>query len=198
MKLQDSKIIGNEIIKNRQWLYLECKCGQEYKRRYDSVTEQALCCSCASVKRATTHNKTGSKIYAIWNSMIQRCNNSKQAPYKDYGGRGIKICKRWHTFKNFYDDMGNPPKGTSLDRINNNKGYYPENCRWATLTEQNNNKRNTVFVKYKGKITPISILARQYNINTNVLNSRIFRYKWSIEEALTTPVGSRKINKKAA
>lgn len=73
--------------------------------------------------------------------MLARCKNTKLREYKYYGGRGIKVCKRWQKFENFLADMGHPPPGLSLDRINNNRGYYPSNCRWATATQQQQNRR---------------------------------------------------------
>ena len=202
MKLKYSKIIKQEITEvnqgRRMVLHLECRCGKVYKRRRDVTSEDAMCRSCASRKRATSHNMTKSPVYGVWKAMIQRCNNPADTAYKDYGARGLTVCKNWHKLQNFYDDMEDIPKGRTLDRIDNNKGYYPKNCKWSTWVEQNNNKRNTVFVKYKGKITPISVLAKQYNIDTNVLNRRIFALKWSTEEALTTPVRACKSYKRRA
>lgn len=90
----------------------------------------------------TKHGMSKTKIYGRWMNVLYRCYNVKGNRYKYYGGRGIKVCKRWHDFRNFYKDMGQPPEGLSLDRIDNNKGYSKENCRWATMAEQSKNKRS--------------------------------------------------------
>ena len=83
-----------------------------------------------------THGKTGSKEYSIWVNMKQRCLNPNNTSWRNYGGRGITICKRWLKFENFYADMGERPKGLTLDRIDNDKGYSPQNCRWTTMKVQ--------------------------------------------------------------
>ena len=82
----------------------------------------------------------GTKIYDCWVSMKQRCLNPKATGYKNWGGRGITVCDEWLGFENFYEDMGDKPVGLSIDRKDNNKGYCKSNCRWATPTEQANNK----------------------------------------------------------
>jgi hypothetical protein len=90
--------------------------------------------------------------YPIWNAIISRCENKKNQAYRNYGGRGIKICKRWRTsFSNFIADMGpRPSRKHSIERLNNNKGYYKANCIWATKKEQDRNRRNNVWVTYNG------------------------------------------------
>lgn len=94
------------------------------------------------VVRRSQHGKSYSREYRTWNHMVQRCNNSNEDNYKNYGGRGITVCERWvQSFDNFYADMGDRPQGTSLDRIDVNKGYYTENCRWASRALQNINQR---------------------------------------------------------
>jgi len=87
------------------------------------------------------HGMSGTSEYRTWAAMLQRCGNSKSPAWMDYGGRGIKVCDRWIFFKNFYKDIGPKPEGMSLERKNNDLGYFPENCCWATSAEQNKNRR---------------------------------------------------------
>jgi len=87
------------------------------------------------------HRLSRSRVYEIWAGMLKRCDEPKHASYKYYGGRGISVCDRWRTFENFLADMGHPPDGTSLDRIDNDGNYEPTNCRWATAAVQAKNKR---------------------------------------------------------
>lgn len=94
------------------------------------------------IKLNTTHGFSKNLLYPTWKEMIQRCYNTSHKQYNDWGGRGIKVCDRWlNSPENFIQDMGNRPKGTSLDRINNDGNYEPNNCRWATSKEQSNNRR---------------------------------------------------------
>ena len=91
------------------------------------------------------------KTYGVWHSMIQRCINPNQRSWKYYGGRGIAVCERWHTFANFLDDMGEKPEGRSIDRIDNDGDYEPSNCRWATQSEQNANRRKLKAIEQEGE-----------------------------------------------
>jgi hypothetical protein len=121
--------------------------------------------------------------------MIQRCTNSNYTYYKDYGGRGIKVCDRWlNSFEDFLADMREAPKGLSLDRIDNNGDYTPENCRWATIKEQCNNTRCNHLLTYNGKTQSISQWANELGTKWITLYKRINTYGWSVDRALSTPV----------
>ena len=114
-------------------------------------------------------------IYDVWAAMKQRCNNLNYAQYKDYGGRGIRYCKKWEVFKNFYADMRESyKKGLTLERIDTNGNYCKANCKWATRKEQNNNKRKHIMVKYQGKKMTLAQYADLIGANFAVLRNRFY------------------------
>lgn len=104
----------------------------------------------ANKKNKTTHGMCGTSTYSVWSNMLQRCNNTKNTSYKDYGGRGIKVCKKWHNFKEFLKDMGVKPTRKTLDRIKNSGNYKKSNCRWATKKQQNRNTRVSRYARVNG------------------------------------------------
>lgn len=124
-----------------------------------------------------THGHTAGRkktsTYTVWKSMRHRCNNPRNKQYMDYGGRGITVCERWENFENFYADMGDRPEGLSLDRINNDKGYSPDNCRWSTSSEQCKNKRKTKRFLYKGEMLTVTDIAEQTGIRQQTLWKRL-------------------------
>lgn len=126
--------------------------------------------------------------YHVWKALRARCYNPKNPRFEDYGGRGIKVCDRWrHDFSAFLADMGRRPPGCSIERKNNDLGYDPDNCRWATSAEQMINRRNTRMVDYHGEIIPLATLTKRFKIPANTLRARVLA-NWDIDEALSMPV----------
>jgi len=120
-----------------------------------------------------------------WQMMIRRCEEPKRKDFKDYGGRGIRVCDRWHDFDNFYADMGVRPALMQLDRIDNNGNYEPGNVRWATPAQQTRNKRNNVNLTFTGRTMCMEDWATELGIGSPVILGRL-RRGWSVEKALTT------------
>jgi hypothetical protein len=126
----------------------DCDCGARKRVSADSIRAGTTSCGCLlsdKNKARSTHGMRSTRAYTAWTNMKQRCCVPGNRAYPDYGGRGIKVCDRWRdSFENFFADMGKPKPGESLDRFPDTNGNYtPENCRWATLVQQNQNKRTT-------------------------------------------------------
>jgi hypothetical protein len=135
-----------------------------------------------------THGKSYTREYRIWSKMRERCNNPNIERYPLYGGRGIKICERWNSFQSFLADMGTCPAGLSIDRIDVNKGYFKENCRWADRRTQANNTRSNRYVEHQGERITIKELSRKVGMNYATLYHRIAVHGWPLDRALAAPV----------
>lgn len=188
--------------------FCRCQCGT-----HKIVAATALCrgmsksCGCLKKElfslRITTHG--GCKkdnyhpLYKTWVHMISRCHKENDPSYKNYGGRGIKVCERWrgeNGFFNFINDIGQRPSlNHSIDRINNNGDYESSNCRWATKLEQNNNRRDNVILEFQGEKQTVTQWAIKLGLPRRILMQRHYN-KWSIEKILTTPISTKHQYKK--
>jgi hypothetical protein len=130
------------------------------------------------------HGLTKHPLFEVWKSMLGRCGNPKDKNYFRYGGRGIIVCDRWKDFVNFLEDMGERPLGMTLERINNDSNYEPQNCRWATVKEQARNRRGQRLIEFNGETKCLSEWAEQYKIIPDTLASRL-KAGMDITRALT-------------
>ena len=134
-----------------------------------------------------THGMSFSRTYGIWGNMLYRCNAESASNYQDYGGRGISVCDRWHSFDAFLEDMGPQPTGMTLERKDVNGNYSPQNCIWATRKEQARNRRNNVSVEFNGKSMCLIAFAEYIKKPYRVVLQRWTR-GWSIERIAKTPI----------
>ena len=191
--------------KNGNDFYYNCECdcgGKTTSRLADLKNGKAISCGCYRIERTKEHNKKynianlwETKLYKIYSKMKDRCYNTNNKRYKDYGGRSITVCDEWkNNFQVFYDwAMSNGyEEGLSIDRINNDGNYEPNNCRFVNSVIQNNNKRNNYYITYKGKTQSAKQWADELCINYRTLKSRLVILKWSAERALLTPINSNK------
>lgn len=170
----------------------KCDCGNIKEVRYNDLKRAKFpSCGCntskLASKRMSTHLKSNDIIYRTWTNMKCRCFNVNDIGYKNYGGRGITICDDWMKFENFYKDMGDPEPGYTLDRIDNNKNYCKENCKWSNKTEQANNRSSNRIIKYKGFEKTLSEWCRELGLNNAATKYRLDRSNWTIEEAFELP-----------
>ena len=185
---------GRLFVKHRQqvagrkvaWC-CRCDCGNDTVVKGDQLRAgKTRSCGCLGLDRKTTHGRSHSSEYSIWENMRQRCENPNTPNYSRYGGRGITICERWRRFENFFADMGKRPTGTSLERINNDGPYEPGNCRWATTKEQALNRRNNRRVTFRGESLTIKEWSQKTGLAWTTLRSRLDK-GWPVDVALTVP-----------
>lgn len=195
---------GTQGKKSRYGIY-RCECGSEFKSRTTDIknghTKSCGCHNIATIiKRNTTHGLTKHPIFSVWKGMLKRTTNKNEPSYKNYGGRGITVCDEWlNNFKAFYDDMVEAyQKGLTIDRIDNDKGYSKENCRWTTYKVQMRNTRRihstntsgyrgvSYYKRYGNWVSQISVSGKKKNLgyHTTALDAAIAYDKYVIENGL--------------
>jgi len=167
-----------------------CDCGNEtIVLSNNLIRGNTKSCGCKSSRltikeRVTTHGKVNTSTYTSWRAMKDRCYCKSHVEYKRYGAIGITVCDRWKdSFENFLADMGERPEKHSIERLDPNKGYSPENCVWADKFQQANNRKNNVFLSYDGKTMTATMWARHIGISNSTIYARLKR-NWTIEKTL--------------
>ncbi|MEI6296219.1 MAG: hypothetical protein WCO84_01055 [bacterium] len=195
-KFERLTVIRRVENKNNKIMWLcNCVCGKtKIINSHDLRSEHTRSCGCIhseSIRMLkTTHGLTNTRLNSIWCSMLTRCSNINSKSYDNYGGRGITICNEWKTdFLVFYNWAmeNNYSQDLTLDRIDNNGNYEPENCRWATTEQQMNNTRHNVFLELDGKKMTVAQWSKYLGINVYTLWSRI-KSGWNVQDIINCPV----------
>lgn len=197
------KLAGRDEGKNFFW-ECRCDCGKivvvSGKNLRSGISRSCGCYSVDLLRSRSLRHGEGKRSnrsaeYRTWKAMNVRCHNKDQAAYKRYGGRGIRICRRWlgpNGFQNFLEDMGRKPTPEhTLDRIDNDGNYCSENCRWATRKQQARNTRTNRFLTYQGEKKTLSEWGERFHLAPDLISCRIKR-GWSMEQALNIPSGQRR------
>lgn len=192
-KLSVIKPVGKNKHGKVLWL-CKCECGNETITSSNSLRRgHTISCGCAHLEKIAKgnpkHGLTNAKLYPVWVMMKDRCMNSNNKEYKNYGGRGVTVCNEWkNNFQAFYDwAMTNGyVEGLSIDRIDNNGNYEPSNCRWATRREQQLNTTRNKRITYNGKTQTLTEWSEELNVRFNKLWERLYKLNWSVERAFTT------------
>lgn len=193
-RLTAVRLAGRSSRGARLWLCI-CSCGAESVVYASALTKgHTQSCGCLrhdglNARHGMTKGDTPHPIWSVWASMTQRCTDTGATGYKNYGGRGIRVCRRWSTFENFRDDMlPTWSPGLTLEREDNEGNYSPKNCKWATKKEQARNRRSTRWVEVFGERLSLAEAVERFSVvRYGTVLSRIDKGKWGIEEALTTP-----------
>ena len=181
------------VTGERRMAWFLCDCGTHKPMRVTSVLRgKILSCGCQrEAKRLaaiTTHGKTGTPEHMSWHAMHTRCRHPENPKNARYSGRGIAVDPRWNSFDVFLVDMGPRPPGASLERVDNDGPYCPENCKWASPAEQQRNTKQSVRLMYRGASYVLGDLARLAGLQYETLWYRIRRHGWDVERAVETPV----------
>lgn len=168
-----------------------CDCGTPREVfATNLIAGKTLSCGCLNKdrkeKHGAAHHGSITPEYKIWSSMIQRCTKATNPGFKLYGARGISVCERWKDFRNFWSDLGPRPTGMSIERIDNSKGYGPDNCKWATNHEQTRNTRRNRLLTFQDETKCIEDWSLSAGLKRGTIIGRLDR-GWSTERTLKTP-----------
>lgn len=184
--------VDNDRNNHKRWL-CKCECGNEaIVLENDLVTGKTRSCGCyykdTRTTSAKTHGGSKTRLFHIWASMRRRCTNENTPDYKYYGKRGITVCEEWEDYEVFskWAYENGYADNLSIDRIDVNKGYSPDNCRWADAITQANNTRRNRMISYNGETKSLAMWARQYDLPQGLVWRRL-EDGWPVERTLTTP-----------
>ena len=196
-RLTCEKVVGRSKFRQKLWL-CRCNCGNETIVLSDNLRRNnTQSCGCLQKERAkeshTIHSERKTKLYSIWSEMKKRCFNKNSKAYKNYGGKGIKVCEEWLNYPKFckWAKANGYLEGLSIERMNIEKDYEPGNCKWIELSEQAKNTSRNVFITFNNKTMILADWARELNIGQATLRFRLNK-GWSIEKTLTTPAREMK------
>lgn len=179
------KVLSLAFKKNDEYFWkCACECGNEFFKNARYLVKNKSCGCMAKTRQGESQSQT----YRSWRAMMQRCNDNKVSHYARYGFKGISVCESWLEYDNFKKDMGLRPINTTLDRINPSSNYNKENCRWATILEQSNNRSDNLQIFAFGERRTLAEWSRSRNISWSTLRKRIVNLEWNPEKALTKPV----------
>lgn len=187
-------IIGPIVTKDGSSSFSPCRCScgtEKLVSRSAMRRGVVVSCGCygreARLKAVWRHGKSlkgpSRRVYGVWASMIQRCENPNAGHFQNYGGRGIKVCERWHDFILFEADMGPRPPGMTVERLNNDGNYEPDNCTWASRRAQARNKSTTHIVDFRGEKHSLREVAEALLISPKLLGSRMHKRRCTAQAA---------------
>ena len=175
-----NKLTAIEYANNEKWLF-ECECGNQVIKKASDVKRGATK-SCSRI--CTTGNPSKHPLYQTWDGIKKRCYQENATGYKNYGGRGIKICDKWkNSFWVFVSDMGEKPfSACTIERLDNNQDYCKDNCVWATAKEQSNNRRNNIYITYQNEVYTLYNICKLLELKHSTVYWRLTRSGLSAQE----------------